>query len=145
MLIKFPPPKKFNYIYGTDQQDHLYSTSASDIIIAGDGHDFLYSGDGADYLYGGKGDDQYWIKDSDDHAVEYANEGTDYVNSYVSYTLGANIENSDSVGWPSHQRHGQRPRQPPLRQQRQQHPQGRRWSGLYRRQQGRRHHVWRHR
>ncbi len=93
MLIKFPPPKKFNYIYGTDQQDHLYSTSASDIIIAGDGHDFLYSGDGADYLYGGKGDDQYWIKDSDDHAVEYANEGTDYVNSYVSYTLGANIEN----------------------------------------------------
>lgn len=47
----------------------------------------------APVTYGGKGDDTYLISDSTHAIVEYANEGIDSVDAYVSYVLSANIEN----------------------------------------------------
>lgn len=99
MLNKFPPPPKYNKIYGTDQDDQLFGTAGADIIYAGDGKDYLIGGAGADWFYGGKGDDNYYVQDTGDVVVEYADEGNDAVYSYVtSYTLGSNVEELNLMG-----------------------------------------------
>ncbi|MEP0888449.1 calcium-binding protein [Leptolyngbya sp. PL-A3] len=48
---------------------------------------------GNDTLRGGGGDDTYIIVDLNDLIEEVANQGTDTVNSRVTFTLGANLEN----------------------------------------------------
>jgi Ca2+-binding RTX toxin-like protein len=53
---------------------------------------------GADTLVGGAGDDRYIVDDAGDVATELADEGTDTVESSVSYTLGANVENLTLTG-----------------------------------------------
>ena len=51
----------------------------------------------ANMLTGGAGDDTY-IVGTGDTVVEAANEGIDTVQSDVSFTLGANVENLDAHG-----------------------------------------------
>jgi trimeric autotransporter adhesin len=94
MKQQFPPfPPKVNKIYGTDKDDELYGTAANDVFYAGDGMDYMYGGAGADWFYGGKGDDFYEVRDAGDVVVEYADEGYDWVNSYLNdYTLTDNVE-----------------------------------------------------
>ena len=57
------------------------------------GDNVLDGGAGADTMIGGLGNDFYVVDDSGDVIVEAAGEGSDTVQSSVSYTLGANLEN----------------------------------------------------
>lgn len=58
----------------------------------------LDGGAGADTLIGGAGNDIYVIDNIGDLITENSGEGTDQVNSSVSYTLSANVENLTLTG-----------------------------------------------
>ncbi|MBC3873681.1 calcium-binding protein [Undibacterium flavidum] len=58
----------------------------------------LDGGAGADTLIGGAGNDIYVIDNIGDLITENSGEGTDQVNSSVSYTLAANVENLTLTG-----------------------------------------------
>jgi Ca2+-binding RTX toxin-like protein len=53
----------------------------------------LNGGVGADTMFGGLGNDTYYVDNAGDIVTENLNEGTDTVNSSISYTLGNNVEN----------------------------------------------------
>ena len=62
--------------------------------ITGNGGDnALDGGVGADTMIGGAGNDTYMVDNAGDVAMEALNEGTDLVQSSISFTLGANVEN----------------------------------------------------
>jgi serralysin len=77
---------------GTALDDILYGLGDNDTLIGGGGGDLLDGGLGADLMYGGNGNDQYWVDTAGDTVTELAGEGRDQVNSSISYTLGANVE-----------------------------------------------------
>jgi Ca2+-binding RTX toxin-like protein len=72
--------------------------SGADSISGGAGNDVLDGGLGADTMFGGIGDDTYFIDNYGDHAFENLGEGTDTVNTSVSYVMEANIENVTLTG-----------------------------------------------
>ena len=74
---------------------HWLSASGAGASVYGtSGNDCLTTGGGGSTAYGGLGDDSYYVYDPFDHAVEYANQGIDTLNSYVSaYLLPDNVEN----------------------------------------------------
>ncbi|MFH1870442.1 MAG: calcium-binding protein [Pseudomonadota bacterium] len=82
-----------NRIVGTDAPNSLVGTALHDVIEGLAGNDTLDGGKGADILIGGAGDDTYAVDNVGDVVTEYANEGVDLVQSSVSYTLAANVEN----------------------------------------------------
>ncbi|MGH2412938.1 MAG: calcium-binding protein, partial [Microcystaceae cyanobacterium] len=83
-----------NVITGNAANNLLYGMAGNDSISGGAGSDFLDGGTGNDTLVGGSGDDYYYgINSTADIITEAANGGTDTVFSFVSYTLGANLEN----------------------------------------------------
>ncbi len=66
-------------------------------LTGNDGRNSLAGTGGSDTLIGGDGDDIY-ITDGGDTIIENPNEGNDTVQSSVSYTLGANLENLTLTG-----------------------------------------------
>jgi Ca2+-binding RTX toxin-like protein len=62
-------------------------------IRGNDGRNMIDGGGDADVMIGRKGNDFYIVNHVDDRINELANEGTDQVNSSVSITLSANVEN----------------------------------------------------
>ncbi|MEI6215578.1 MAG: Ig-like domain-containing protein [Desulfuromonadales bacterium] len=78
-----------NTINGTPGNDTLTGTSAAD---------FLDGGVGADTMIGLAGNDVYAVDNPLDVVIESAGNGTDRINSTVSYTLGPNIEDLWLVG-----------------------------------------------
>lgn len=88
-------------ITGTPNNDLLQGTIDSDIIKGLAGNDTLYGkagddeldgGSGADKMYGGSDNDKYIVDNIADTVTENPAEGIDLVESTVSYTLGANVE-----------------------------------------------------
>ncbi|WP_141105748.1 matrixin family metalloprotease, partial [Rhizobium sp. R693] len=83
--------------------DNYIAGGVSDDTLLGDaGNDRLDGGKGADALSGGTGNDIYVVDNAGDTVTEGTEEGTDTVQAYLaSYTLGANVENLTSGGWPA--------------------------------------------
>src|SRR5204863_491020 len=67
-------------------------------ITGNSGDNTLDGGAGADVLAGGLGNDTYIVDNAGDVVTENAAEGTDTVQSSVSFTLGANVENLTLTG-----------------------------------------------
>lgn len=83
---------------GTSLNNVLMGSSAVNTLTGLDGNDRLDGGAGADTLVGGLGNDIYVVDHEGDIVTENLNEGTDLVQSTVSYTLAANIENLTLTG-----------------------------------------------
>lgn len=91
-----------NSLDGNDGNDRLEGGKARDTLKGGAGNDKLFGGFGADTIFGGSGDDSYVVDTVGDRVIETATAsaldktdlgGKDTVESYVTYTLGAYVEN----------------------------------------------------
>ena len=80
------------------QAQVFHGGGGNDVIMSGDGADTLDGGTGADAMTGGLGNDTYVVDNVGDVVTEALNEGTDTVQSSLSYTLGANVDNLTLTG-----------------------------------------------
>lgn len=78
--------------------DTLSGLAGNDTLNGGAGNDTLNGGAGNDTMVGGTGDDSYVVDSTSDVVTEAANEGTDLIQSSVTYTLGNNVENLTLTG-----------------------------------------------
>ncbi|SDY83443.1 calcium-binding protein [Nitrosomonas sp. Nm33] len=85
-------------ILGSSYNDTLTGDVDANDLIGGAGNDTLNGGGGADTLRGGLGNDTYVVDNADDIITEFLNQGTDQINSKVTYTLSANVENLTLTG-----------------------------------------------
>lgn len=80
-------------IMGAGGNDTLNGAAGNDTLQGFAGNDVLDGGAGNDSMVGGMGDDRYVVDSGSDVIVEAVGEGIDLVQSSVTYSLGANIEN----------------------------------------------------
>jgi len=78
---------------GNSYSNNITGNSGKNVLKGGAGDDALNGGAGIDTMYGGTGNDTYFVDNTNDVIKEYSSEGIDSVYSYVSYTLGDNVEN----------------------------------------------------
>ena len=78
--------------------DTVNAGAGNDILFGEAGNDLLDGGAGADRMDGGLGDDTFVVDDNGDLVVEAAGEGTDLVQSSITYTLTGNVENLNLTG-----------------------------------------------
>lgn len=88
-----------NIIIGNSGNNQLTGGAGNDLLIGGDGSDYLNGSDdgsSADRMDGGRGNDAYVVDHVGDKVIENignaAGGGIDLVQSYISYTLGANLD-----------------------------------------------------
>jgi Ca2+-binding RTX toxin-like protein len=92
---------------GLGGDDILSGQAGNDVLLGGDGNDSLNGGSGndtldgglgIDTLVGGSGNDVYVVDTLGDVVTEQSSQGTDTVESSITYTLGANVENLTLIG-----------------------------------------------
>lgn len=76
----------------------LFGNSGANLLTGLAGHDILNGGAGADRLVGGPGNDTYVVDRLTDRVVERAGEGTDTVQTALTYTLPSQVENLSLTG-----------------------------------------------
>ncbi|MGM9488828.1 hypothetical protein [Ideonella sp. YS5] len=67
-------------------------------LTGNSGANYLDGGAGIDTMEGGAGDDRYVVDSTQDVITERAGEGSDSVRSWISWTLGANLESLELTG-----------------------------------------------
>lgn len=93
-----------NFLKGGAGDDTLMGAEGDDWLDdGGSGNDFLDGGAGKDNLKGGTGNDTYVVDNFRDQVVETWSNGADSggndtVQSYITYTLGSNLENLTLLG-----------------------------------------------
>jgi Ca2+-binding RTX toxin-like protein len=87
-----------NVIIGNTGNNVLSGLDGNDTLTGNNGNDTLNGGTGADTMAGGAGDDTYVVDQGGDSVTEAANSGTDLVQSSITYTLTANVENLTLTG-----------------------------------------------
>ena len=70
----------------------------NNVIVGNAGNNVLNGATGADSMSGGAGNDTYVVDNAGDVVTENASQGTDLINSAVSYTLPADVENLNLTG-----------------------------------------------
>jgi trimeric autotransporter adhesin len=83
---------------GNELANLLTGNSANNLLTGGAGDDTLNGGTGDDTMLGGLGNDIFVVNVATDIVTENANEGTDMVQSVITWTLGANVENLTLTG-----------------------------------------------
>jgi trimeric autotransporter adhesin len=87
-----------NHLYGGGSVDVLIGNAGRDYLEGNGGSDRLEGGAGADMMVGGSGNDTYLVDDLGDQVIEVGDNGSDIVQSSVTFTLGANIEDLTLTG-----------------------------------------------
>jgi Ca2+-binding RTX toxin-like protein len=82
-----------NRITGNGHANQLSGGGGNDTLFGGAGDDRLDGGAGTDTMAGGVGNDAYLVDTFGESVVEAAGQGLDTVESLVSHTLAANVEN----------------------------------------------------
>jgi trimeric autotransporter adhesin len=83
---------------GDDGDNVLIGNAGVNILTGLGGNDTLDGGGGADTMVGGAGNDTYTVNNAGDVVTELPGDGIDTVNSSVTYTLGADVENLNLTG-----------------------------------------------
>lgn len=87
-----------NKLVGLAGDDVISGGGGDDMLIGGAGNDTLTGGAGTNTMLGGTGNDIYVVSSATDIVSERGGDGLDQVQSSVSWTLGADVENLTLTG-----------------------------------------------